>query len=251
MNRRSVLTGALGFLISSIFVLTALAAGRPARQNANYNPAAAAQFPSVTTGVAAKINSASIAKDGTITCRFTVTDSAGHGLDVNGVQTAGSLSLRFVAAYIPNGQTQYVAYTITTLKASINSNPAQVQAGTDSGGKFTLIDATTGAYDYTFATKAPATFDAAATHTIGMQAERNLSAYGISEVASDDAVYNFVPNGSPVTAVRDVVSEASCNNCHNPISAHGGGRKKMAYCVLCHTPQSTNPDTQNTVDMAV
>jgi OmcA/MtrC family decaheme c-type cytochrome len=251
MRKRSLLTVALWLLVGSILVLTALAAGRPAKQNASYNPAAAAQFPSVTTGVAVKISGASIAKDGTITCRFAVTDSLGHGLDVNGVQTPGTLNLRFVAAYIPNGKTQYVAYTTTVLKSTLNNNPAQTQAGTDSGGKFTLVDATTGTYDYTFGAKAPATFDATVTHSIGMQAERDLSAYGITTVASDDFVFTFVPNGSPVTNVRDVVNEASCNNCHNPISAHGGARKKIAYCVLCHTPQSTNPDTQNTVDLAV
>src|SRR4029078_12275534 len=101
-------------------------------------------------------------------------------------QTAGTLSVRFVAATIPNGKTQYVAYTTTVLKSSLNSNPAQTQAGTDAGGKFVLIDGNTGTYDYTFGVKAPGTFDATATHSIGMQAERNLSAYGIAEVASDD-----------------------------------------------------------------
>jgi OmcA/MtrC family decaheme c-type cytochrome len=250
MKRRSVPTGTLWVLIGSISVITALAGGRPARKNAGFNPEAA-QFPSVTTGVAVRINSASIAKDGTITCRFTIADSQGHGLDVTGMQTPGALTMRFVAAYIPSGKAQYVAYTTTVLKSTINDNPPQTQAGADSTGKYTLIDATTGTYDYTFATKAPANFDATATHTIGMQAERDLSAYGITEVAADDAVYSFVPNGSPVTTVRDVVNEASCNNCHNPLSAHGGARKKVAYCVLCHTPQSVNPDTQNTVDMAV
>ena len=47
------------------------------------------------------------------------------------------------------------------------------------------------------------------------------------------------------------MSEASCNKCHDPISAHGGGRKKMTYCVLCHTPQSVNPDTLATADLPV
>jgi OmcA/MtrC family decaheme c-type cytochrome len=251
MRRRSILTGTPWILAGSILVFSALAAGRPARQNKAYNPAAAAQFPSVTTGVNVKIKNAAIAKDGTITCRFTMTDSLGHGLDIDGIQTAGTLSVRFVAATIPNGKTQYVAYTTTVLKSSLNSNPAQTQAGTDAGGKFVLIDGTTGTYDYTFGVKAPGAFDATATHSIGMQAERNLSAYGIAEVASDDDVFTFVPNGSPVSTIRDVVNESSCNSCHNPISAHGGGRKTMAYCVMCHTPQSVNPDTQNTVDMAV
>ncbi len=205
----------------------------------------------VTTGVIVKIKSAAIAKDGTVTARFTVTDKQGGGLDVAGVQTPGTLSLRFVAAFIPSGKSQYVSYTTTVDKATSNSNPPQTQAGTDTGGKFTLVDAATGTYDYTFGTKAPVTFDATATHTIGMQAERNLSAYGYPSSFVSDAVFNFVPDGSAVKTVRDVVSEASCNNCHNPITAHGGPRTKMAYCVLCHTPQSVNPDTYNTVDMKV
>jgi OmcA/MtrC family decaheme c-type cytochrome len=70
---------------------------------------------------------------------------------------------------------------------------------------------------------------------------------------TSDAVFNFVPNGAPVTNVRDVVSEKACNGCHNPLNAHGspGPRQKIAFCVLCHTPQSTNPDSLNTVDMKV
>jgi OmcA/MtrC family decaheme c-type cytochrome len=207
----------------------------------------------VTTGVSIKIKTASIAKDGTITTRFTLTDSQGAGLDVNSVQTPGDEQLAFVAAYIPNGQSQYIAYTTSVNKATTNTNPSQVQAGTDSGGKYTLVDAATGTYDYTFGTKAPANFDVTATHSIGAQAERDLSAFGYPITFVSDDVYTFVPNGSAVTNVRDVINEASCNACHNPLNAHGGPgpRQKMTYCVLCHTTQSTNPDTLNTVDMKV
>src|SRR5690242_18855299 len=101
MMPRSILKWILWVFASSILVLAALAAGRPASQNNAYSPAPAAQFPSVATGVNVKIKSAAIAKDGTITCRFAMTDSAGHDLDVDGIQTAGTMSVRFVAAYIP------------------------------------------------------------------------------------------------------------------------------------------------------
>ncbi len=249
------LTVARWLLAGSALVLAAFAADRPARQNPAFHPRAAAstQFPSVTTGVAVKLLSGAIAKDGTITCRFTLTDSAGHGLDVNGVMTPGIEGLGFTIAVLPNNQTQYVAYTTTVAKAVMNSNPPQTQAGGDSGGTFTLVDAVSGTWDYTFGTKAPANFDATATHTIGMQAERDLSAYGYDTMFVSNDVFSFVPNGSKVTHVRDVVNEAACNSCHNPLNAHGspGPRTKIAYCVLCHTPQSTNPDTLNTVDMKV
>src|SRR5689334_20550186 len=101
MKCRSTLIRIVVVFISLVLATAALA-DRPAKRNQSYSPADAAQFPSVTTGVIAKIKSAAIAKDGTITCRFTLTDSTGLGLDVNGIQTAGTMAIRFVAAYIPS-----------------------------------------------------------------------------------------------------------------------------------------------------
>ena len=251
MTKRSAVTRVAVALLGTFLFITPSVADRPVKKNKDFNPTAAAQFPFVTTGVALKITKASVAKDGTIVARFTLTDSKGRGLDVDGIQTPGTVTLRFVAAYIPAGKTQYTAYTTTTLKSTINDNPAQIQASTDSGGTFTLVDAASGTYDYTFKTKAPANFDATATHTIGAQVERSLAEFGYDAAFDSDAVFDFVPNGSPVTVTRDIVTEATCGNCHNPIGAHGGARNKVAYCNLCHTPQSVNPDTKNTVDMKV
>lgn len=250
--KQRLLVRVMMVLAVAAFFLTASAADRPVRKNKDYNPMAVANvFPFVTTGVTVKLKSAAIATDGTISARFTLTDSQGHGLDITGVQTAGTESVSLMAAYIPKGQSQYVAYTLSTLTATSNKNPPQIVAGLDRNGKFALVDATTGTYDYTFNTKAPANFDNTATHTIGIQVERSLAAYGVTGTFTSNDTFNFVPAGGAVTVVRDVVNEAACNQCHNPISAHGGPRTLMSYCVLCHTPQSTNPDTLNTVDMKV
>ena len=256
MKTNKIFSTALVALVGTLFLTVASGQDRPAKRNRDYNPqatAAASLFNSFNTGVVIKIKSASIAKDGTVTTQFTLTDSNGAGLDVNGVLTPGTESLGFMIATIPNGQTQYTSYTTTVDKATTNSNPSQTQAGLDSGGTYTLIDAASGTYTYTFATKAPVGFDVTATHTIGAQAERNLSAYGFPTLYTSDTTFNFVPNGSPVTVVRDIVNEASCNGCHNPLNEHGepGPRTEIAYCVLCHTPQSTNPDSLNTVDLKV
>lgn len=253
MRMRS-LAAALWAIGIAAFSITASADDRPVIRNRDYNPNPMVNvFPFVTTGVVVKVKSANITSDGTITARFTLTDSQGLGLDVNGVQTAGAESMGFVAAYIPNGQSQYVAYTTSVAKSATNNNPAQTQAGMERTGKFTLVDATTGTYDYTFATKAPAGWDTSATHSIGVQVERDLSAYGYATMFTSNDVYTFVPSGAPVKVVRDVVNEAACNQCHNPLNAHGspGPRTMMSFCVLCHTPQSVNPDTLNTVDMKV
>ena len=254
MKTFPIFPGAMLALGSAFFLVAASGQDWPAKRNRDFHPAATtSSFGFVTTGVIVKIKSAGIAKDGTITTQFTLTDSNGAGLDVSGVLTPGIEALAFVAAYIPSGQSQYVDYITTVDKATTNTNPSQVQAGTDSTGKYTLIDAPTGTYTYTFANKAPATFDATATHTIGMQAERDLSAYGYPTTYTSNDVFTFVPNGSPVTNVRDIVNEASCNGCHNPLNAHGnpGPRQEIAFCILCHTPQTTNPDSLNTVDMKV
>jgi len=203
------------------------------------------------TGVVVKIQSAAIAKDGTITVRATIVDADGNPLDRLGVATAGPVSMSFIAAYIPAGQTQYVSYTTSVSNATITSNPSQIQAANDSGGAFTTN--AIGDYTYTFKTKAPATFDPTVTHAIGVSAQRDLSEYGTfdewSETSND--VFTFVPNGSAVKVTRSVVTTDACNQCHNPLIGHGGSRLKVELCIMCHTPQTINADTLLTMDMKV
>jgi OmcA/MtrC family decaheme c-type cytochrome len=203
------------------------------------------------TGVVVKIQSAAIAKDGTITARATIVDSDGFPLDRLGVATKGPVSMSFIAAYIPAGQTQYMSYTTSVAAATLNKNPSQTQAANDSGGTFTAN--AIGDYTYTFKTKAPATFDATVTHSIGVSAQRNLAEFGTfdewSETSND--VFTFVPNGSAVKVTRSVVTTDACNQCHDPLIGHGGSRLKVELCIMCHTPQTINPDTQLTQDMKV
>ena len=159
--------------------------------------------------------------------------------------------MRFIAAYIPAGQTQYVAYTTVVAKATIHQNPPQTQRSTYSGGTFT--NNAIGDYTSTFKTKAPANFDPTVTHAIGVSTQRDLSEFGTfdewSETSND--VFNFVPNGNPVSVTRPVATPDACNQCHNPLIGHGGSRLTVEMCILCHTPQTVNPDTQPTPDMKV
>ena len=205
------------------------------------------------TGIVVKIQSAAIAKDGTITVRATLVDADGLPLDRLGVASKGPVSMSFIAAYIPAGQSQYVSYTTSVAKPSIpgNTNPPQTQAANDSGGTFTTN--AIGDYTYTFKTKAPVTFDATVTHSIGVSAQRDLSEYGTYDewsTTSND-VFTFVPNGSPVSVTRSVVTTNACNQCHDPLIGHGGSRLKVELCIMCHTPQTINPDTLLTQDMKV
>jgi OmcA/MtrC family decaheme c-type cytochrome len=205
----------------------------------------------IRPGVKVKVVGAAIAQDGTITARVNLTDPTGVPLDRNGITTPGPVSMSFIAAYIPAGQKEYVAYTTTVANATITNNPPQVQAANDSGGTFT--NNADGDYIYTFKTKAPAGFDATVTHSIGVSAQRNLAEFMTYDESSETAndVFNFVPNGSAVKVTRAVVNTSACNGCHDPMIGHGGSRIAVELCILCHTPQTVNPDTLLTMDMPV
>jgi OmcA/MtrC family decaheme c-type cytochrome len=256
MWKRLTLAAKVLALLPIVFVNTISAADRPAKRpvdfTANVNPRMSGIISTLgKTGVVVKIQNAAIASDGTITVRATITDSDGQPLDRLGAATAGPVSMSFIAAYIPAGQTQYVSYTTTVAKATLNTNPSQTQAANDSGGTFTPN--ALGDYTYTFKTKAPSNFDDTTTHAIGVSAQRDLSEYGEfdewSETSND--VYTFVPKGSAVTNPRSLVSTNACNQCHDPLIGHGGSRLKVELCILCHTPQTINPDTGITQDMKV
>jgi len=215
------------------------------REKAFFADAATVEF--VRPGLVFKITSAQIASDGTIAATISITDPAGLPLDRAGVTTPGTVSISMVAATIPNGQEQYISYVTRTQKSPITGNSA-IQAAADSGGTLTLI--TDGVYKYTFATKAPPGFDATATHTIGAYGSRDLTLFKLGTNYAS-TTFNFVPNGSAVATTRDVVHTTGCNTCHDQLSAHGGSRRGVEMCVLCHTPQSTDPDTGNTIDLKV
>ena len=196
-------------------------------------------------GLKIQVLSGSIANDGTITVVYTVSDPVGLPLDINGVYTPGPLSIRYVAAYIPKDKDQYTTYTTATRNGAAGTF---VVGGTDTGGVLTQLD--NGKYQYVFATKAPAGFDPAATTSIGVYGSRNMSAFGIPNNFST-SVFTFVPKGDKVTKVRDVVRTSACNTCHDQLSAHGGSRRDVALCIMCHQPQTIDSATGNTVDFKV
>ena len=200
----------------------------------------------VRPGLVIKVNSAQIAADGTITAVYTVSDPAGLPLDTTGVTTPGTISLSFVAAVLPNAQEQYTSYTTRTATGTVLATTQQ--AGADSGG--TSAPVGPGQYQYTFHTRAPSGFDTSATHTIGIYGSRNLTIFNLGTNFAS-TTFNFVPSGAAITHTHDIIQTASCNACHDQLSAHGGSRRGLELCVLCHTPQTTDPNTGDTLDAKV
>ena len=200
----------------------------------------------VRPGLVVKIVSASIAPDGAIKAEVKITDPQGLPLDRTGMNTPGAVSISFVPAVLPNNRDEYLSYA-TRKETDPKTGNTTIEAAADSGGTWSQVG--DGDYVYAFGTKAPG-FDPTATHTVGLYASRDLTAFNAGTQYAND-VYTWVPNGSPVTHVHSEVSTETCNQCHDPLAAHGGARRDVRLCVLCHTDQTTDAETNNTVDFRV
>jgi OmcA/MtrC family decaheme c-type cytochrome len=120
-----------------------------------------------------------------------------------------------------------------------------------------LVDNGDGTYQYTFhkdITKDPnVIYSATLTHRVGFEI-RGL-------VQANNAAYTFQPSTGATTGIfsREIVSTATCDNCHTSFAtsptgtavAHGGARVEVQYCVMCHNPGTTDPNSGNTLNMTV
>lgn len=201
----------------------------------------------IRPGLVLKILDAEIATDGTVRARFKITDRGNQPLDREGIVTPGVVATSFLIGVIPNGQMQYTSY-ITRIQTSPITNKSATQATADAGGTYEKL--ADGEYRYTFRAKAPQGYDRTATHSVGIYSSRNLNEFELGTQYADE-VFNFVPAGGTLRNVRNIVKTETCNKCHDPLQAHGGARRKMELCNICHTPQTTDPDSGNTVDMPV
>lgn len=203
-----------------------------------------AQQSFIRPGLAFDILSATIDADGTVRYQFKITDPAGAPLDREGITTPGPVSVSSVVAWIPRGEGIYTSYT-TRIQTSPSTGNRAGQAAADTGGTFTKIS--DGVYEYRFGTKLPANYDRAATHTVAAWASRNLAEFDLGTTPAAKA-FNWVPSGSAVTETRHITTNQKCNTCHGTLVAHGT-RTTVELCAVCHTPQTTDPDTGNTVDL--
>ena len=240
----------LRLAIVTLFALTLTGAGRINKdiygknQKAHYAADDVLGF--VSPGFNIAINSASIAATGTITAVVTLTDTAGLPLDVNGITTPGVVAMSLGMDYIPANGEQYVPY----VTSAGTTRPTFENAITLNFAGASLTSLGNGQYQYVFGTKAPAGYDQTASHRLGVYGSRTLAPFNLpNEFAS--AHYDFVPNGSKVTKVRDVVATKACDNCHDQLSEHGGTRRGVELCVMCHTPALVDTASGNSVDFKV
>lgn len=204
-------------------------------------------------GINLKITGTSIGADLKPVVTFSLTDSAGNPLRLADADQNG---IRFTIAAIQTDpdtkNTKYVNYVVNTVAGTpyqfggATKQPAlasATQAAMDSGGVF--ADLGNGQLTYTFKAAAPKDYNPQNTHAVGATATRANRAF-----VSNDVFY-FVPAGGSPQTQRQVVLTENCNACHDKVSAHGGTRTDTRLCVLCHTSQSTDVASGNTVDFKV
>jgi OmcA/MtrC family decaheme c-type cytochrome len=215
----------------------------------------------IRPGLKVKVNSITIGSNRIPVVDVSITDDLDQPLDRLGKTTPGAVSLSFILAWYDPNTRQYTSYTTRAVTNPANSprpGATGIQAGADSGGAFT--DFESGHAKYTFKTVLPASFDATKTHTLGIYGSRNLTTVpGIPDALNKsyfvNVEFDFRPDGVTVTDKWDKMRDAStCLNCHDTqsqLNAHGGSRREIKLCALCHQPQTADIDTGNTVDMKV
>lgn len=86
---------------------------------------------------------------------------------------------------------------------------------------------------YVFRAATPIPNDAGGSYTVSM--ESRIVVDGERYPAANPTLAFAVTDSEPEER-RKIVSQEACNSCHQDLSFHGGNRKSVDYCVMCHNP---------------
>ncbi len=135
-------------------------------------------------------------------------------------------------------------------------NYQRVLFGTPSYNPRTATFAGAGTWSFTFPAPIPATYmapynDSTAfgaldgelagqplldgTYTVGLQLYKNEVAEETTYRDAGVSTFDFLVGAVTSIEHREVVTNSNCNACHTELRMHGGSRKDVRLCVLCHT----------------
>jgi OmcA/MtrC family decaheme c-type cytochrome len=163
-----------------------------------------------------------------------------------------------------SGQSPTVTYTIKNnkgdpiLPANMSSLSLNLGWSTSDVSAFLRESANKGSkvngniYTYTFTGKLPN--DAKGSLVVGIEGYVNvkINPGTPKEATVRDAGFNQVSyygiNGVETVPRRQVVEMSKCNSCHDTLALHGGSRRNVQYCIVCHNANNDDsaqrsPDT--------
>jgi OmcA/MtrC family decaheme c-type cytochrome len=152
---------------------------------------------------------------------FTITDDFGNPLDRTGATTPGVVTVRFAPAV-------WDGLYYTNLVVA-NGNPSR-----DTNGTWQSVS--DGRYKYTFAAALP-TFDPSKPATL-FGGGRRLMVDILGKDYFANTFLDLVPATNAPATTWGVTTTAACNQCHDPLSLHGGNYFEVKACAICHNPNS-------------
>lgn len=130
--------------------------------------------------------------------------------------------------------------------------PSAIQATTESGVAAGWTELGAGRYRYAATTDLAAvttpiavTYEPTLTHRISIAVELAGNARAL---APDNPFLDFVPAGG-TPASKLIAATDKCQACHVRFAEHGGPRRDVEYCVVCHNPATIDPDAGESVDL--
>jgi hypothetical protein len=86
----------------------------------------------------------------------------------------------------------------------------------------------------------------AGTYTLGGYFSWKFTVDGNSATDAGNAESDVRFGGASTLVAREAVKQDNCNQCHQVLQAHGGSRRDVKLCLLCHTAGSTDSETPQT-----
>jgi OmcA/MtrC family decaheme c-type cytochrome len=241
---------------------------------------------SVSSGIVANVKQGDVSTSGTdpITVRFTLKDSNGFPVDINGVYSINqAITPRFAIAYYTKDQNGNVSpltvYTQSAKAAADGGTPTwqpTMYSPVGSAPQGTLAENGMGAGDYTYtfpdATTQPSgsatgyygvTYDSnkmSEVHVVWIAVSRETDMVDPSngkQFYTANFPYYYVPSGG-TAAPREIIANANCQKCHDNFRhevstsdefiQHGGQRINGEMCNICHNPaRVSNPAADSKV----
>jgi len=199
---------------------------------------------SADANIQAEITGVTISSPPVIT--FKLLDENGLPLDPATITgTVGSIRFMIAQLKADGNYANYIGQTKTPGGATSGDPSYETTAN---GGVLAAVG--NGIHTYTFnrdITKTAQTlgglvYDAAQTHTAAILISKNTTGvFGKPFTQIKNVYFTFRPDGQPVTRTREIVATSNCNECHGKLgqkdgSFHGGNRREVAVCILCHNP---------------